>query len=52
MEQFLHQVLALIPQVISCLENPVEVKGKTMVIPSDAEVGDSWKNLKKWSANA
>jgi DNA polymerase I-like protein with 3'-5' exonuclease and polymerase domains len=42
----------LIPQVISCLENPIEVKGKTMVIPSDAEVGDSWKNLKKWSANA
>jgi len=23
-----------------------------MIIPSDAEVGDSWKNLKKWVANA
>ena len=30
----------------------VEVKGRNMVIPSDAEVGDSWKNLKKWGANA
>ena len=42
----------LIPKVISCLENPIEVKGKMMVIPSDAEVGDSWKNLKKWRGNA
>ena len=42
----------LIPKVIDCLENPIDVKGRSMIIPSDAEVGDSWKNLKKWVANA
>ena len=42
----------LIPKVIECLENPIDVKGRSMIIPSDAEVGDSWKNLKKWVANA
>ena len=42
----------LIPKVIDCLENSIDVKGRSMIIPSDAEVGDSWKNLKKWVANA
>ena len=47
-----NKVDELIPKIIKCLENPIEVRGKTMVIPSDAEVGDSWKNLKKWVPHA
>jgi len=39
----------LIPKVLDCLNNPIEVKGRKMMIPSDAEVGDSWKNLRKWN---
>ena len=39
----------LIPKVLECLNNPIEVKGRKMMIPSDAEVGDSWKNLRKWN---
>ena len=38
----------LVPKILNCLNNPIEVKGKKMLIPSDAEIGDSWKNLRKW----
>lgn len=38
----------LMPRVIECLTNPLTIRGKTMIIPVDVEVGNDWKNLERW----
>lgn len=36
----------LIPQLIDCLRIPVEVRGQTMCIDADAQVGWNWRKMK------
>lgn len=40
----------LMPRVIKCMTNPLDIKGRTMVVPVDIEIGKNWKDLKKWQA--
>jgi DNA polymerase I-like protein with 3'-5' exonuclease and polymerase domains len=35
----------LVPRVIDCMENPVPINGRIMVIPSKVELGDNWRDL-------
>ena len=38
----------IIPKILARMENPLEIKGRQMIIPSDCETGLDWKNMKKW----
>ena len=39
----------LMPKVLEKMHNPLEVNGRTMLIPSSVEVGDNWKDMKPWT---
>jgi DNA polymerase I-like protein with 3'-5' exonuclease and polymerase domains len=39
----------LMPKVLDKMHNPLEVNGRTMLIPSSVEVGDNWKDMKPWT---
>jgi DNA polymerase I-like protein with 3'-5' exonuclease and polymerase domains len=41
----------VIPKILACMKNPIQVKEKEMIIPSDCETGLDWKNMKKWKPN-
>ena len=36
------------PRVLEQMNNPLNVKGKIMTIPSSVEVGNTWKDMKSW----
>lgn len=37
-----------VPKALELLTNPVEVHGKTLLIPMDAKVGSTWGDMKKY----
>lgn len=43
-------VESVVPQVISLLRRPLVVKGEQFTIPVDAEVGERWKEMEKWTS--
>ena len=42
------RVNELMPKVLEQMNNPLEVKGRQMIIPSSVEVGNTWKDMKAW----
>ena len=38
----------LMPKIVACMTNPIQVGERTLVIPSSVEVGNTWKNMKTW----
>ena len=38
----------LMPKVLEQMNNPLDVKGRQMIIPSSVEVGNTWKDMKAW----
>jgi len=38
----------LMPKIVECMTNPIQVGERTLVIPSSVEVGNTWKNMKTW----
>ena len=38
----------LMPRVLEQMNNPLDVKGRQMIIPSSVEVGHTWKDMKAW----
>ena len=42
------KVNELMPRVLEQMNNPLNVKGKIMTIPSSVEVGNTWKDMKSW----
>jgi DNA polymerase I-like protein with 3'-5' exonuclease and polymerase domains len=38
----------LMPKIVECMTNPIQVGTRTLVIPSSVEVGNTWKNMKTW----
>jgi len=35
-------------EVLEQMNNPLEIKGRKMIIPSSVEVGYTWKDMKPW----
>ena len=44
----IEKVDELMPKIVDCMTNPIDVNGKTLVIPSSVEVGHTWKDMKTW----
>ncbi len=42
------KVDTLMPKVLREMNNPLNVKGREMIIPSSVEVGETWKDMKAW----
>ena len=38
----------IVPKILNCMKNPMEVNGRQMIIPSDCEIGSNWKDMKKY----
>ena len=38
----------LMPRVLEQMKNPLDIKGKQMIIPSSVEVGNTWKDMEEW----
>lgn len=38
-----------IPQMLELMSQPVMIKGRRMVVPSDCKVGPNWRDLKEWT---
>jgi len=38
----------LMPLVVDCMTLPLEINGRTMVVPVDVEVGPNWRDMKIW----
>jgi len=38
----------LMPEVINCMTNSIKMGDRELIIPSVAEVGNTWKDLKVW----
>jgi len=36
------------PKDLEQMNNPLDVKGRQMIIPSSVEVGHTWKDMKAW----
>ena len=41
----------IVPKILNCMKNPMEVNGRQMIIPSDCEIGINWKDMKKYVGN-
>jgi DNA polymerase I-like protein with 3'-5' exonuclease and polymerase domains len=39
---------SLMPRVVECMTLPLEINGRTMIVPVDVEIGDNWKDMRKW----
>jgi len=44
----IEKVDELMPKIINCMTNPIDVNGRTLIIPSSVEVGNTWKDMKTW----
>ena len=42
------KVDTLMPKVLREMNNPLNIKGREMIIPSSVEVGETWKDMKAW----
>ena len=45
---YINEVDTLMPKVLKQMNNPLEIKGREMIIPSSVEVGYTWKDMKPW----
>jgi DNA polymerase-1 len=45
---YINKLDTLMPQVLKQMNNPLEIKGRKMIIPSSVEVGYTWKDMKPW----
>jgi hypothetical protein len=45
---YIDKLDTLMPEVLEQMNNPLEIKGRKMIIPSSVEVGYTWKDMKPW----
>ena len=38
----------MLPRVLECMRNPVEINGRTLVIPAEVKIGKNWRDTRKW----
>jgi len=41
----------LMPRVLECMRNPVQINGRTLVIPAEVKIGRNWRDTKKWKVH-
>ena len=44
----IEKVDELMPKIVNCMTNPIDVNGRTLIIPSSVEIGSTWKDMKAW----